>query len=189
MGRQNLAATERRNSTFSVVWGVLLIVLGVLAVGSPMIVAVAVNVLISWLIIVAGLAHVAVAFHRKEAAHIIWRVLVGIAYLVFGIQLITHPTIGVASLTHVLALLFLLEGIFDIALFFQVPSAQGSGWVLFDGVVALILGLMIYLRWPSSSAWAISTLVGVNMIISGVTTVILSFAVRRATDNLPRPTP
>jgi uncharacterized membrane protein HdeD (DUF308 family) len=82
----------------------------------------------------------------------------------------------------VLASLFLVEGIFDIALFFQVRSAQGSGWILFDGIITLLLGLMIYRQWPSSSTWAIGTLVGVSMIISGVTRVMLSLAVRSATD-------
>jgi uncharacterized membrane protein HdeD (DUF308 family) len=80
----------------------------------------------------------------------------------------------------VLASLFLVEGIFDIVLFFRVRSTQSSSWVLIDGIVTLLLGLMIYLQWPSSSAWAIGTLVGVSMIISGVTRVMLSLAVRRA---------
>jgi uncharacterized membrane protein HdeD (DUF308 family) len=66
-------------------------------------------------------------------------------------------------------------------MFFQVRTAQGSGWVLFDGIITLLLGLMIYRQWPSSSAWAIGTLVGVSMIISGVTRVMLSLAVRNAT--------
>jgi len=61
---------------------------------------------------------------------------------------------------------------------------SGSSWVLIDGIITLLLGLMIYLQWPSSSAWAIGTLVGISMIISGVTRVMLSLAVRRATTAL-----
>ena len=64
---------------------------------------------------------------------------------------------------------------------------QGSSWVLIDGIITLLLGLMIYRQWPSSSAWAIGTLVGVSMIISGVTRVMLSLAVRKATDMLSPP--
>jgi uncharacterized membrane protein HdeD (DUF308 family) len=55
----------------------------------------------------------------------------------------------------------------------------GSSWVLVDGIITLLLGLMIYLQWPSSTAWAIGILVGVSMIISGVTRVMLSLAVRK----------
>ena len=114
----------------------------------------------------------------------IWRVLVGLAYLFFGVYLIMHPALGVATLTLVLASLFLVEGILNIALFFQVRSIQGSGWLLIDGIITLLLGLMIYLQWPSSSAWAIGTLVGVSMIISGVTRVMLPLAVRKVADTI-----
>jgi uncharacterized membrane protein HdeD (DUF308 family) len=187
MAQQNLPDVVRRTSNLALLWGVLLIVLGMLALGSPMVAAVAVNLVISWLIVVAGVVHLAVAFHRREAGSMIWRALVGLAYLFSGIYLIAHPAIGVVSLTLVLASLFLVEGIFDIALFFQVRSTQGSSWILIDGVVTLLLGLIIYTRWPSSSAWAIGTLVGVSMIVSGVTRVMLSLAARSAADKvLPR---
>jgi len=81
----------------------------------------------------------------------------------------------------VLASLFLIEGILDIVLFFKMRSLGGSSWVLVDGIVTLLLGLLIYMQWPSSSAWAIGILVGVSMIISGVTRVMLSLAVRKVT--------
>jgi uncharacterized membrane protein HdeD (DUF308 family) len=187
MAQQNPADIVRRASTLSILWGILLIALGVLSIASPMIAAVAVNVVISWLIVMAGVVHLAVAFHRREVGSIIWRALVGIAYIVFGGYLIANPAIGVASLTLVLASLFLVEGIFDIALFFQVRAIRGSSWMLIDGIITLLLGLMIYMRWPSSSAWAIGTLVGVSLIVSGVTRLMLSLAVRRVTNQiLPR---
>jgi uncharacterized membrane protein HdeD (DUF308 family) len=182
MAEQNLADLVRRTSTLSLVWGASLIILGVLAVGAPMIAAVAVNAVISWLIVLAGVVHLAVAFHRREAGSVIWRALVGLAYIFFGMYLIAHPTIGVASLTLVLASLFLVEGIFDIALFFQARAVHGSRWILIDGIITLLLGLLIYLQWPSSSAWAIGTLVGVSMIVSGVTRLMLSLAVRNVTN-------
>jgi uncharacterized membrane protein HdeD (DUF308 family) len=174
----------RRASTLSIFWGVLLIGLGMLAVASPMVAAVAVNVLIAWLIVFAGVVHLVVAFHTREAGSIIWRLLVGLAYMCFGGYLIARPVAGVASLTLLLASLFLLEGIFNIVLFFRAPSTLRSSWMLLDGIVTLLLGLLIYLQWPSSSAWAIGTLVGVSLIFSGVTRVMVSLAVRRATSSV-----
>ena len=171
----------RHASTWSIVWGVLLILFGMLAVGSPFIAAVAVNVVIAWLIILAGVVHLILAFHVHRTGSMIWKLLVGVAYLFFGAYLIMHPLLGVASLTLVLGSLFLVEGILDIILFFKMRSVGGSSWVLVDGIITLLLGLMIYMQWPSSSAWAIGTLVGVSMIISGVTRVMLSLAVRKAT--------
>jgi len=128
----------------------------------------------------AGVVHLILAFQVHRAGSLIWKLLVALAYLFIGIYLLMHPVLGVASLTLVLASLFLIEGILDIVLFFQMRSMRGSGWVLTDGIITLLLGLLIYLQWPSSSVWAIGTLVGVSMIISGVTRVMLSLAVRRA---------
>jgi uncharacterized membrane protein HdeD (DUF308 family) len=85
----------------------------------------------------------------------------------------------------VLASLFLVEGVLDIVLFFKARGIRGSGWFLFDGIITLLLGLMIYAQWPSSSAWAIGTLVGVSLIISGVTRVMLALTVRKAANVMP----
>jgi len=171
----------RQASTWSIVWGVLLIVFGMLAVGSPFLAAVAVNVVIAWLIVLAGAVHLTLAFHAHGTGSLIWKLLVGLAYLFFGAYLIMHPVLAVASLTLVLASLFLVEGVLDVVLFFKMRAVQGSNWVLLDGIITLLLGLMIYMQWPSSSAWAIGTLVGVSMVISGVTRVMLSLTVRKAT--------
>ena len=171
----------RQASTWSIVWGVALIVFGMLAIGSPLAAAVAVSVVISWLIILAGVVHLALAFSTHGAGGFIWKLLVGLAYVFFGSYLIMHPLLGVASLTLVLASLFLLEGILDIILFAQIRPLRGSSWVLLDGIITLLLGLLIYIHWPSSSLWAIGTLVGVSMVISGVTRVMLSLAVRKLT--------
>jgi len=171
----------RQASTLSIVWGVLLIIFGMLAISSPFLAAVAVNVMIAWLIVLAGVVHMMLAFRVHGAGNMIWKLLVGLAYLFFGGYLILHPVLGVASLTLMLASLFLIEGILSIILFFQMRSLGGSSWVLVDGIITLLLGLMIYMQWPSSSAWAIGTLVGVSMIVSGVTRVMLSLAVRKAT--------
>jgi uncharacterized membrane protein HdeD (DUF308 family) len=169
------------------VWGVLLIVLGMAALGSPFLAAVAVNVAIAWLIVLAGAVHVILAFRAHGAGSMIWKLLVGVAYVCFGVYLILHPVLAVASLTLVLASLFLIEGVLDIVLFVKMRSMGGSSWVLLDGIVTLLLGAMIYMQWPSSSAWAIGTLVGVSMIISGVTRVMMSLAVRKAAQTVSSP--
>jgi uncharacterized membrane protein HdeD (DUF308 family) len=180
--RETPTGIVRKASTLSTLWGVLLIILGVLAMGLPFLAAVAVNGIIAWLIVLAGVVHLTVAFHSREAGSVIWRLLVGLAYIFFGAYLIARPALGVVSLTLVLASLFLVEGILNIALFFKVRAVHGSSWLLIDGIITLLLGLMIYSQWPSSSAWAIGTLVGVSMIISGVTRVMMSLAARKATD-------
>jgi uncharacterized membrane protein HdeD (DUF308 family) len=185
---QNSSNLVRRASTLTILWGVSLICLGMFAVAAPLIAAVAVTAFIAWLIVFAGVLHLVVAFHSREAGSVIWRLLVGLAYICFGGYLIARPALGVASLTLLLASLFLVEGIFNIVLFFRAPTVLRSNWFLVDGIVTLLLGLMIYMQWPSSSAWAIGTLVGVSLIFSGVTRVMVSLTVRKATASISPPT-
>ena len=177
----------RHASTASVLWGVALIVFGMVAVGSPLVAALAVNVVVAWLIALAGGVHLLLAFRAHGAGSVIWKALVGIAYLCFGIYMIMHPLLGVASLTLLLASLFLVEGILNIVLFFKMRPVHGSMWVLVDGIITLLLGAMIYAQWPSSSAWAIGTLVGISMIFSGVARVMMSLSVRRAVGAVSAP--
>ena len=181
MAQSSPVEMVRNASTISILWGVLLIVFGMVAVGSPLLAAVTVNALVAWLIVLAGVVHLMLAFRAHQAGSVIWKVLVGIAYLCFGGYLIMHPVLGVASLTLLLGSLFLIEGILNIVLYVKMRPIHGSSWMLVDGIVTLLLGLMIYLQWPSSSAWAIGTLVGVSMIFSGVARVMMSLAVRKAT--------
>jgi uncharacterized membrane protein HdeD (DUF308 family) len=189
MAQNTAVDVVRQASTLPIVWGVLLIVLGMAAVGSPFLAAVAVNVAIAWLIVLAGAVHVILAFRAHGAGSMIWKLLVGVAYVCFGVYLILHPVLAVASLTLVLASLFLIEGVLDMVLFVKMRSMGGSSWVLLDGIITLLLGAMIYMQWPSSSAWAIGTLVGVSMIISGVTRVMMSLAVRKAAQTVSSPSP
>ncbi len=177
----------RHASGVSILWGVLLIILGAAAIASPFLAAVAVNAAIAWLIVLAGAVHLVLAFRAHGAGSMVWKLLVGIAYLCFGVYVIAHPVLGVVSLTLLLASLFVIEGILDVVLFVKMRPIQGSTWVLLDGIVSLLLGVMIYMQWPSSSAWAIGTLVGVSLIFSGVARVMMSWAVRKATDTISPP--
>ena len=186
MARNTPVQMIRKASTVSILWGVLLIVFGMVAVGLPLLAAVAVNALVAWLIMLAGVVHLMLAFRAHGAGSKIWKLLVGVAYVCFGVYLIARPLLGVASLTLLLASLFLIEGILDIVLYVKMRPIRGSIWVVIDGIVTLLLGLMIYMQWPSSSAWAIGTLVGVSMIISGVARVMMSLAVHGAADDVSR---
>jgi uncharacterized membrane protein HdeD (DUF308 family) len=178
-------AVVRRGSTVAILWGVLLIIFGMMAIGSPMLAAVAVNVVIAWLIVLAWVVHIVLAFHAHGAGSVVWKLLVGVAYLCFGGYLLLHPVLGVASLTLALAALFVIEGILNLVLFFKMRPLHGATWGLVDAIVTILLGLLIYMQWPSSSVWAIGTLVGISMIFSGVARIGMSLALRGAITETP----
>jgi uncharacterized membrane protein HdeD (DUF308 family) len=176
MTEQNTIGTSSRWST---VWGILLIITGVLATGWPFFTAVAVSRIIAWLIVFAGVYHIIYAFHAKTVGSLVWDILVGLAYLAVGIYAIAHPLIAVSSLTVLLAGLFFVEGVLDIIGYFQMRHRRGAGWILLDGIVTAFVGALIWPHWPSSSLWALGTFVGVSMIVSGVARVMMSLASRR----------
>jgi len=179
MAEHGSSEIVRQGSGWSIVWGILLVVIGVLAIAAPFLAAIAISALVAWLIVFAGIIHLTLAFQAHGAGSVMWKVLIGLAYICFGGYLIWHPLLRVAALTLVLASLFLIEGILDIILYFKLRSVRGSSWELLNGIITVLLGFLIYIHWPSSTLWALGTLVGVSMIVSGITRVMLSLAARK----------
>jgi Short repeat of unknown function (DUF308) len=173
------ALVGRHGSTLSILWGVLLVLFGFIAIGAPFLAAVAVSAVVAWLIVLAGIVHVAVAFHSHGAGSVIWKLLVGLAYLVFGGYMPVHPVLSVASLTLVLAALFVIEGVLNIVLYFKSgPCTVRSGCWWPDHVAARRYDLF---AMAVQRDLGHRILGGVSMMISGFTRIALSSAVRRAT--------
>jgi uncharacterized membrane protein HdeD (DUF308 family) len=156
-----------------------MILLGFLALCIPLAAGIGVSIAIGWIVVFGGILYGASAFAARGAGPFIWRVLAGLVYVIGGLYLIFHPGLALASFTLALAILFLFEGVMEILAFFQSRSAPGTGWVLFNGLVTLFLAYLIWRPWPSSSVWAIGTIVGVNLIISGITRLTYAMAARR----------
>jgi uncharacterized membrane protein HdeD (DUF308 family) len=95
-----------------------------------------------------------------------------------------QPLAGLESLTFALAIYLFVEAILEFALGFKLRPRPGSGWLLFDGLVTLILAIMIWTTWPSSTAWVVGTLVGIGMFFSGISRFMVSMAARRVTGKL-----
>ncbi len=167
-----------RATTWSIALSVLMIVAGVVAICAPVLAGVAVTAIVGWLLIISGILHLAFAWRGHRAGAVLWEILLGIVYGAIGLFLLARPVAGLASLTLAIAIYLLIEGIVEFALSFQLRPARGSGWLLVDGIITLVLAVMIWSTWPSSSAWAIGTLVGISMVFSGIGRLMLSAAVR-----------
>ena len=167
-------------STGAIILAILLIVFGFLAIAIPFATSWGVVVVIAWLIVFSGGAQFIHAFQSKGVGHILWKLLVAVIYLIAGFYFLLHPILGVAAFTLALAIFFVLEGVTDLIAYFQNRSQAGSGWIFFDGIVTLILGLMVWRQWPSSSLWVIGTLVGISMIFTGTTRLMMGLAVKKS---------
>jgi uncharacterized membrane protein HdeD (DUF308 family) len=114
--------------------------------------------------------------------------LLGILYIAAGGYILLHPLLGLESLTLLLAAYLLVEAILEFILSFQLRPMPGSGWLLLDGIITLVLGIMIWRTWPASTLWVIGTLVGISMLFSGVARLMISLAARRVSNVLRRET-
>jgi uncharacterized membrane protein HdeD (DUF308 family) len=173
------ASLTNPSSGMSIVWAILLIVFGFLAIALPFATSWGVVLVIAWMIVFSGGFQFIHAFQSHGVGHILWKLLVAVLYLIFGIYFLLHPVLGVAAFTLALAVFFVVEGVFDLVAYFQARALPGSGWILFDGIVTLVLGILVWRQWPSSSLWVIGTLVGISMIMTGTTRLMLSLAARR----------
>jgi len=158
---------------------VLFIVLGLFAIIEPATAAVGIVLLLGWLLIIGGVAHFIGTFRGGGAKRVFLQILSAVVFLVAGYYLLTHPQLAVGTLTALLALVIFAAGVFDIITYFRLQREYPSGWILLNGIVALVLGGLIWVQWPSSSAWALGTLVGVNLLMTGVTRLMFGLAGRR----------
>src|SRR6202789_3824867 len=175
-----LTSALGKGATFPTGWAILLIIVGFFALALPFEAGIAIAIVVAILVIVAGIAYLASSFAARTTGGFFWGLLVGCAYLMAGVYLLMHPKLSLVSLSLALAVLFFVEGIFHIVTWFQVRSAPGAGWLLFDGIVTLILAVLIWRSWPASAVWVIGTLVGISMIFSGFSRLMLSLAATRA---------
>ena len=176
-----LRANAHSAAGWSTALSVLMILSGGLAIASPLVAAVAVTAIVGWLLIVSGALHLVYAWRGDHASAVTWEILLGIAYGAIGFYVVAHPLTSLAGLTLALALYLAVEGVLELVLSFQLRPAPGVGWLLVDGVVTLALAAMIAAAWPSSAVWTIGTLVGISMLFSGITRLMISLQVRRLT--------
>ncbi len=169
-----------RASGWSIALGILMIIAGMIAIFAPLEAGLVVVIVVGWMAIFNGGAQLFYAFSH-EARHRWLEGLLGMIYIVAGIYLLMHPVGGLLALTLLIACLLLVYGIFALVLAFRMRPAAGWGWVLFDAIVTILLGLLIYIHWPGTSDFAIGTLIGISFIVSGVSRLMLSLAVRRLT--------
>ena len=184
MGATSAATFVKKSVGWSIGLSVLMIVAGFLAIASPLAAGIAVNLLVAWLLVFSGCVHLVFSWYTRTSGAFLWELLVGILYLFIGGYLLVHPVAGLMSLTIALAAYLFLEAMLEFILGFKLRPLPGSGWLLFDGIVTLILAVMIWRAWPSSSEWVIGTLVGISMLFSGSSRLMLSLAARSVTSKL-----
>ena len=173
-----MLTTHTRSATLSIVVGVLLLLVGLLAIALPFFAGIAASVFFGWLLLIAGIAHLVYAWSERGTRAVLWQILIGIAYLIAALYMLVLPVAGVITLTLVLAFYIVVAGIFELVVFSRLRGLPGTIWFLVDGLVSFLLAGLIFFHWPSSSLWAIGSLVGISLLFSGVARIAFPLSLR-----------
>jgi uncharacterized membrane protein HdeD (DUF308 family) len=158
--------------------GVITAVLGTFLIAYPLAAATITTLLIGWVLIFAGIAQFVFAFHSQTIGKFFLKVFSSVLYGIAGIALTFFPLAGVAFLTVLLGILILAYAGVETATAFQLRPLAGWGWFLFNAAASLLMGILILAGWPSSSVWAIGTLVGVSVLMSGISRIMIAAKIR-----------
>ena len=177
--RRQLSLTIHAHWKLFLIQGIVMMVLGFLAVAEPNVATLAVTLFVGWLFLIAGVFRAASAWHSRQMPGFAWSMLTALLSVALGLILILRPLAGVLTLTMVLVAFFIVEGIASILGAIQHRQHLRSwGWVLFSGLVDLFLAYLIWAGWPSSADWAMGLLVGINMLFLGLSLVMTALAAR-----------
>lgn len=175
----SFTADLHRDTTWSIVLSVLIMIAGFFAIAVPLIAGVAFTLIVAWLLVFTGVLHIVYAFRAEHGRMAVWQVLLGLVYGFIGVYILMHPVAGLAGLTFAIAVYLFAEAVLEMVLAIQLRPAPGTGWLIFDSIITFILAVMIWATWPSSAAWVVGVLVGISMLFSGMTRLMLSLAARR----------
>lgn len=175
-------AALREHWALFLVEGVVLLVLGATAVVLPPIATLAVTILFGWLFLVSGIVGLVTTFWMRHAPGFWWSLLSAALGIIVGAMLLASPVTGALSLTLVLIAFFLIEGAVSImfALDHRRELSGQWGWMLMSGIIDLVLAMMIFAGLPSTAAWAVGLLVGINMIFGGTALIAMALHARKS---------
>jgi len=176
--RQAVVASLREHWKLFLAEGIILVVLGIAAIIVPPIASLAVAIFLGWLFLISGIVGLVTTFMMRNLPGFWWALLSAVLAIAAGVVLIGWPVSGVLSLTLVLIVFFLIEGVASIMYALEHRNSGRWGWMLVSGIIDLILGAIIFAGLPGTAAWAIGLLVGINMVFGGTSMIAMALHAR-----------
>lgn len=158
----------KTNRTRLTSFGAISIILGLLAMMAPGVTGLSVVFALGIIVLVAGIVRITWAFQAGSFGKGLVGFVIGGLTLICGILLVANPLFASGMLTILLALYFIIDGIFEIAAAMQRRPFEDWGWLLFGGIVSLLLGLIIWAQYPLAGAWAMGILIGIKLFMIGL---------------------
>jgi uncharacterized membrane protein HdeD (DUF308 family) len=162
--------------------GILLVILGLAAMIVPPLASLAVTIFLGWMFLISGVAGLALTFWARQMPGFWWSLISAVLAVGAGIILLARPMQGVLTLTIVVGAYFLAEGVATImyALEHRRELSERWSWMLFAGILDILIAAMIITGLPGSAEWAIGLLVGINLLFGGASLIGMALAARKA---------
>ena len=174
----DLPRTLKRNWGWVMAAGILMVILGTLAIVAPHVATLAAELLVGWLLLIAGFGQLIQAFRDRGWANLALDVLGGLLYVAAGLILLAVPATGALSLTAILAILFVVDGVLRCIGAFRVRPDRGWLWALASGLLSVLVGVLIWTGLPGSAVWAIGLMVGITLLMAGWSNIYIALAAR-----------
>ncbi len=158
--------------------GLVLILIGIVAVVDSVTVSIVSMIIFGWILLVAGVVQAVQAFRHRKSGHFLLHVVTSIFSFIVGLILLRNSLAGLLVVTLLLAAYFIVTGIFRIVAALAV-RVHGCRWTLVDGIISLILGILVWVHWPEAALWIIGLFIGINLITTGLAQVMLALSLRR----------
>lgn len=184
MSTQSPIENAKKLAAWSIFMGLLTAALGVFLIVYPLFTARITTVLFGWVLIFVALAQFTLALHSRQPENFFLKLLGAGVFAIIGMALALSPMEGVEALTGLLGTLLLVQAGLASVTAFQVRPAAGWQWHLLEAFISFALGLLILVRWPFSSVWAIGTLVGVAILVGGIVRIVIAAKIQSEASNL-----
>ena len=158
--------------------GIGMVVIGALAIIFSGLATISATLILGWVLIVGGIFHGVHAFFVRKWSGFFMQGLAAFLYLMVGCLVLANPVEAVFMLTLLLAVFFLFEGLVKVFMSFQVRPATNWGWILFSGILSLVLSAIIWAGLPGDAIWVIGLLLGVNILFGGWAVVMFALGAR-----------
>jgi uncharacterized membrane protein HdeD (DUF308 family) len=171
-------------SGWGMVWGILTILFGFMAIGSPFASGIAVTLVVGISLLAAGVSMLIFAFQAPSLGKVLLKLLFAGLTIAVGIAILAQPGIALVQLTLILGAFFIADGVMGFFVAWNVRPEKGWGWLTFNALVTVVLGVMILNGWPESSLVIIGLLVGIRLVFAGMTMLTLGTAGRQVAKSL-----
>ncbi|HXI67110.1 MAG TPA: DUF308 domain-containing protein [Steroidobacteraceae bacterium] len=176
----HLGGAVRRHWVLFLAEGIMLVILGLLALLAPAIASVAATVFFGWLLLLSGVIGLVTTFRARHAPGFWWSLLSAVIGIVAGILLLGWPLLGTLSLTAVLIAFLFAEGVVSIMYALEHRNALSGrwGWMLASGILDVGLGVLLFIGLPGTALWALGLLLGINMVFGGWALIFMALHAR-----------